>query len=255
MSFLSALGKIAGIAAPFIPGVGPAASLGMKALSKAPTALSALGNVASNASAGRAAGREKEIDIEAKRDQLRNQQYGTQQGAEMNAGQLDLQRKNFTEGARGGRAKQALLADLIGGYQPTRVSVAGVKNADISGGPQLGAGGKQAMAELSRQALLAQLSPDEFTGGKVMAPPSLSQLPQAGKLDSFLNTLGPAAAIGGALGSSFGNKPQAAAPGPMGAGSTVPPEMQLGAVNAPGGPSAATAAELKRLQQQLDPSF
>jgi hypothetical protein len=99
------------------------------------------------------------------------------------------------------------------------------------------------MAELSRQALLAQLTPDEFTGGKVMAPPSLSQLPQAGKMDSFLNTLGPAAAIGGGIAGLMGQqKPPAASP------------MEAPAPAA-GTPSAMTTAELDRIRKQLDPSF
>ncbi len=261
MGFLSTLGKIAGVVTPFIPGVGPAASLGMKLASKVPSALSALGavsQVGGKQSAGAAEGRIKEADLLQRADQLRNQQYGTQQGAESNAGQLDLQRKGFTEGARGSRAKQALLADMISGYQPTRVSVAGVKNADISGGPQIGEGGRKAMAELSRQALLAQLTPDEFTGGKVLAPPSMSKLPQAGKLDTTRSVLSQIGQLGGAVAPFLSSGQQAPAPlSLMGAGTKVPPEMQLGSVSAPaaGTPSAMTAAELKRLQQQLEPSF
>jgi hypothetical protein len=151
-----------------------------------------------------------------------------------------------------------LLADMMSNYQPTRVSVAGVKNADISGGPQLGAGGKQAMAELSRQALLAQLTPDKFEGGTVMAPPSLSKLPQAGKMDSFLNTLGPASAIAGAIGSARQSQGSPNVPrmeAASGFGSLPGQEVPLGGMPTAPAPSAATAAELDRLRKQLDPSF
>ena len=241
MSFLSTLGKIAGIGASFIPGVGPAASLGMKTLSKAPTALAALGaasEVGGKQSAGAAEGRIKEADLLQRADKLLNQQYGTQQGAESNAGQLDLQRKNFTEGARGGRAKQALLADLIGGYQPTRVSVKGVPEANISGGAQIGAGGKQAMAELSRQALLAQLSPDEFTGGKVLAPPTMSALPQQGGLDKTRSVLSQIGQFGGAV-APFLSQGQS---GPAPSSAAAPPV-------APDPQSTAVQENLKRLME------
>ena len=67
------------------------------------------------------------------------------------------------------------------------------------------------MAELSRQALLAQMTPDAFTGGKVLTAPALSKLPQSGKLDSFLNTLGTVGTIGGAAGSLMKPRPEMSA--------------------------------------------
>ena len=233
MGFLSALGKIAPFAASFIPGVGPA-------LSPALGAIGAASQVGGKQAAGAAEGRIREADLLQRQDQLRNSQYGTQQGAEMNAGQLDLQRKGFTEGARGSRAKQAFLADLLGNYQPTRVSVKGVPEANISGGPQIGAGGKQAMAELSRQALLAQLTPDKFEGGNVLAPPELSTLPQAGKFDTTRSALSQIGQVGGALApflSQGQSKP------------SVRPQAAPVAGMAPDPQTTAVQENLKRLMQ------
>lgn len=189
MGLLSGLLKIGGaIAAPFTGGASLLA-----------TGLGAAGDIAGKAAGGAAAGRQAESQALLSRDQLANQQYGIKQGAEMNAGQLDLQRKNFSEGARGDRAKQALIASILGGgFQPTNVSVPGVKNATITGG--LGEsiknpGAQAAMQELMKQALAAQLAGDTFTGGKVLDAPTISQVPKAGLLEKVLGGVG----LGGSL--------------------------------------------------------
>lgn len=193
MSFLSSLLKLGGaVAAPFTGGASLAATA-------AGGLFDNLGKTAGSAAQGAAGGRQIDTQNILTQDALRNSQYGTQQGAEMNAGQLDLQRKNFTEDARGGRAKQALIASLLGGgFQPTSINVPGVKSATMTGGlaESLKApGSQQAMQELMRQALDAQLAGGQpggevFTGGKVLPPPPLSKLPQAGKLENILGGVG-----------------------------------------------------------------
>lgn len=196
MSFLSGLLKIGGLAAaPFTGG----ASL---ALTGGAGIVDSLGKTASGAAQGAASGRQLETENILRQDALRNSQYGTQQGAEMQAGNLDLSRKNFTEDARGSRAKQALIASILGGgFQPTSVNVPGIKNATITGGlaESLKApGAQQSMAELMKQALAAQLDGadgESFTGGSVLTPPKLSTLPKAGKMENILGGVG----LGGSI--------------------------------------------------------
>jgi hypothetical protein len=198
MSFLSGLLKVGGaIAAPFTGG----ASLGL-------SALGGIGDIAGKAAGGAASGREREAQLLMQQDQLRNSQFGTQQGAEMQAGNLDLNRKNFEEGARGGRAKQALLASLLGGgFQPTSIDVPGIKKSTMTGGlaeSLKSPGAQQAMQELMRQALAAQMqqgSPqgEQFTGGAMLKPPTLNAMPKAGMLEKILGGVGVGGSILGSL--------------------------------------------------------
>lgn len=164
--------------------------------------ISAGGQVAGQAAAGRAAGREREALLNNQRDQLSGSQYSTAQQALMNAGTLDLQRQQFQENSRGGRAKQALIGSLLQGLQDVNISVPGIKTAQVSGGLRpsaIGAGGRAAAGELEKQALLKMLQGDEFTGGDILSMPGLTPMPQAGRLDSILSTLGTAGSIAGAI--------------------------------------------------------
>ena len=164
-----------------------------------------IADMAGKSAGGAAAGRQQDTQNLLTQDQLRNQQYSTAQNAQMNAGQLDLQRKGFTEDARGGRAKQALIASILGGgFQPTQVSVPGIKNAQISGGlaeSLKNPGAQASMQELLKQALSAQLAGadgEQFSGGAILPPPAMSALPKAGKLENILGGVG----LGGSLLSS-----------------------------------------------------
>lgn len=212
MGFLSSLMKIGGlIGAPFTGG----ASLGLTGLGAAmgggddqgggvADMLSGIGKTTSGAATGAASGRQLDTRNILDHDQLANQQYSTHQGAETNAGQLDLQRKDFTEKARGGRAQQAMLASILGGgFTPTSINVPGVKSATLSGGlmdSMKAPGAQQAMQELMRQALAAQMEGgkpggETFTGGSVLTPPPLSALPKAGKLENVMGGIG----LGGSI--------------------------------------------------------
>ena len=161
-----------------------------------------LGNLFGKGAEKSAQGRVQESNLLQQRDLLRNQQFNTQQGAEMNAGQLDLQRKGFTDDARLNRAKQAALADLLMNYSPQRVSVKGVPDAQISGGTRLGEGGRAGLAEMQKQALAALLKGDTFEGGKVLAPPSLSALPKASGWEKTQGILGTIGSLAGGLGAT-----------------------------------------------------
>src|SRR5688500_4448365 len=73
--------------------------------------------------------RMKQFEALIAQDALRNQQFSTGQNAQMQQGQLDLQRKGFTEDARGNRMKQAMLGSILQNWSPASVNVPGIQNA------------------------------------------------------------------------------------------------------------------------------
>jgi hypothetical protein len=108
----------------------------------------------------------------------------------------------FSENSRGGRAKQALIGDLLSRVQDVNISVPGIKNATITGGLRpsaLGEMGRATGGELSRQALLALMEGDQFQGGERLQAPGLTPLPKPSTLDTILSIAGPAASIAGGL--------------------------------------------------------
>lgn len=154
---------------------------------------------ASNIAAARAQGRVHEANINVGRDSNANNTYATQQRAQTDAGQLDLQRQQFLEQARGNRARQATIADLLMGHTPTRVSVPGIRNASISGGLKLGEMGRASLGEMGRQALLAQAQPPEFTGGEMLRAPEQAPMPRGNAVDSILGNLGQWGSLAGVI--------------------------------------------------------
>lgn len=175
-------------------------------------ALPLIGSMLGGLAGGRSKGKQEEANLLMQRDALQNQQYGTAQNAQFQAGQQDLQRKGFTEDARGNRARQAMIGDLLQNLQDVNISVPGVRNATVTGGLRpsaLGDQGRQAAGNLAKQALMAQMTPDQFSGGALLTPPKLSALPQSNWFDKFLNIAAPAASIAGGL---FGQQGQTQAP-------------------------------------------
>ena len=141
-----------------------------------------------------------------------SQNYGTQQGAILNllqqreAATRDRADRALTSPAV--RAKQAVIAQMLSNYTPQTVSglPAGVSVPQTSGGglaalmssPQA----KAALEQLTRQALLAQLTgsdvpamPDQ--SGAMLAPP---QMAKPGKFESIAGAIGLGGGILGALG-------------------------------------------------------
>jgi len=218
MGLLSSLLGIGGaIAAPFTGG-------GSLALS----ALGGLGRVAGQAAAGSSAQRQDENQQQLTRDQLLNQQYNTQQGAQMQAGNLDLQRKQYTDSSRGNNAKQALIASLLQNYSPTAVSVPGIKNADVGGGlgnAMLNNPNAQAsLAQLYKDALAAQMNPQQFSGGQMLTPPTIAEPKGSSGLEKVLGGVGLGGSLLGALsglGSGQSQMPSMPAPA-AGMGNQVP---------------------------------
>lgn len=161
-------------------------------------AITGLGGLLGGGAKAASDGRMNEAQLNVLRDRNALDAYGTAQNAQFQQGGLDLQRKGFTEDARGGRAKQAAIADLLAKFKPTQISVPGIPQAQVSGGLQgLGAGGQQAMAELMKQALAAQLAGDKFEGGNILKAPTQSAIPKAGLLEKIMG-------IGGMIGQGAG---------------------------------------------------
>jgi hypothetical protein len=178
----------------------------MSLLSKAAPYMGAVGKAASGTASGAAAGRKTEADLNVARDQIANQGYSIGQQAQMNAGSLDLQRKGFEEQARGSRAKQAAMADMLANFKGTNISTPGIRSSTISGGLSVDSPGvQQAMAKMREQALLAQLKGDTpggegFTGGNILATPTQTPIPQAGMMEKIMGTAGQVAGWGGLIG-------------------------------------------------------
>jgi hypothetical protein len=194
-------------------GLGAAGSVGTlgklagmgKTLSNYSDTLGDVSQIMGATSAGRGAGRAAESQLLDQRDRTATDRYQTEQAAQMAAGQQDLQRKGFTEQARGGRAKQAAIADMLANFQGTNISVPGIQSANISGGMQMHDGAKQAMGKLREQALLAQLKGDspggeDFQGGTILKPQAMSNVPQANGYDKFLNVASSLSGVAGAFG-------------------------------------------------------
>ena len=197
MGFGSFLSTIAGIgAAPFTGG----ASLG----AVLPGLLSVGGEVASGIGKGRAAGRESEATLLTARDRNAIDRYDSEQRAKLDAAKLgeDALRDRLDRSLESPqkRAGQAALGDILANIKSSGVSgLPGyIPKIAFSGGltpDLLGPMARTAGSTLARDALMAQLTGSDVPAAPNLsalgtAAPELSPLPQAGKLDSFLNTLG-----------------------------------------------------------------
>src|SRR6185436_18499265 len=143
---------------------------------------------------GAASGRAAEGTATQNQDRNAINLYGTRQGAENAAAQTDLDRKRYTDTSRGTNANRAVIAALLGGGQMgSHISVPGVRNATVSGGPMAALASNPdalaALASLGSQSSSALTSPAAFTGGNMVAPPSLTALPKESKGGGFLDTL------------------------------------------------------------------
>jgi len=173
-----------------------------------------IGQVAAARSAARAQGRQQEASNNLAVDEYGQNNYRTEQGAQLTAGNLAeqarLDRAKLGIEAPAARTKQALWGDLIQHLQDARVTGLGshVPNVQVEGGLRPSAisqaGRNAAGSALQTQAMQALLS-----GSDVPAMPDFSKLlidapdatplPQASGQDTFLNTLATigAAAQGG----------------------------------------------------------
>ena len=180
MGWLSALGKIAG-------------------------AVTGLGSVMGAQQGGAASGREKQAAANLAFDRNALDRYQTEQGAQFNAGNLDLQRKDYESGNRATTAKQSLIASLLGGagggMDPTSIQdgkASGGLLAALKSNPDAMA----AMRNLHGQADQAQMAPSNFQGGNLLTAPKLTPVPQIDK-GGFMSTLASILQGAGAVGSGL----------------------------------------------------
>jgi hypothetical protein len=163
-------------------------------------ALPVISNIFGGASKGAQEGRNTQASQQAQQDLIRSSQYNTAQNAQMQQGNLDLNRQQFSEAARGNRGREAMIGEVLANWKPGSVSVPGIQNATISGGLQnLPEGAKAAAAEMAKQAMAKMLTGDTFQGGQILPQPGVTPLPQPGKFDKFLDIAGFASALGGGL--------------------------------------------------------
>lgn len=201
MSFWSLLGKIgAGVAAPFTGGASLAAI----------PAIDSLSSVLGKQEQGAATGRQSQAELQQGQDRNAVSLYGTQQGAQNSAAQTDLERKNYTDQALTSNAKHALLASLLGGGKMGgSISIPGITNATVSGGPMAAlAQNPEALAALKSfgdQSTQKLNTAPTFTGGEVLKPPSLTPLPEQSSTSSFLSTLARIGQLAGTAGGQGGN--------------------------------------------------
>lgn len=201
MGFWSTLGTIGSIAAaPFTGGT---------SLAWLPAALGAagqVGNVLGKASGGKQDANQAQAVNDATLNNQRLNSYNTQQNAQMNQGQLDLQRKQFDENSEAARLKRALVGSLLGNMQDFNISMPGIPQAQVSGGlkpSSLGQGGRDAAAEMVARALSQVRSGNQYQGGNILQAPTLQAPTRIDSGTGFLDTAALIASLGGALGAGM----------------------------------------------------
>lgn len=163
-----------------IPGVGPA--------------LGAVSSVLGSQQAGKAKGAADTAALTQGQDRNAIALYQSKLQAERDAAQNDIERQKFSAGEQGRNAKNAIFSALLGGGIPhTSINVPGIQSAQVSGGLldalKNNPDALASLATLKGQANTALQKGPSFTGGSLVAPPSLTPLPNMGKSNSFLSTL------------------------------------------------------------------
>lgn len=244
MGWLGTLGKIASVA-----GVGAAAPFtggsSLAALGPILGAAGTIGGVLSKAAGSSAAGRAHETNLLTDRDRVALERFRSMQEAQNQAARTDLERKQFSEAAPLNRARQAALAGALMNYKPTRVSVAGIPDAQISGGTHLGEAGRAGLAEMQKQALVRLLAGEKgesFKGGNLLNAPELSPLPTRSGWEKVAGILGTIGSLGGAVAPFL----------PRGGGGYTPPSIGL---NAGFGGLPGEQLELPELPEEYAPDY
>lgn len=198
MGLLSSLMKIGGaVAAPFTGGASLALTGAGGLLDKVGQAGSVMGAQQGGANNARVA--QGQLNLGHDRNLL--DRYGLEQRAQMDAGQMDLQRKGFETSNRSTSAKQALIGALLGGgLTPTSIGPSGASGGllrSLNANPEALA----AMKLLGSQGSTAQNTPLQFTGGNIVAPPKLTDVPKidvgGGKMGTLTKILQIIGSFGG----------------------------------------------------------
>lgn len=201
----TALGTAAGVGG--AAGAG-AAGAGSSGLMKALQTAGKLGSLATGASQGLQAGRYADANQNLERDRLAGSIYNTQQNAQFNKAQQELQQRQFSLNAPANRAKQTALGDLLANVQDVNITPpSGIRMGNITGGLRpsaLGPNARQAGGDLSRQALMALLDQrdQKFDPIQMIAPPQITPGTQPGKAENLLGILGTVGGLAGGFGES-----------------------------------------------------
>ena len=191
MGWLSTLAKVGLVgAAPFTGGASLAALPATSLLDKIGGGAAAAGTVMGGQQAGANNARVAQGQLDLSKDRNAIDLYGSQQNAQNQAAQTDLQRQAFTGQNRSNTAKQALIGALLGGG-----SKPGGLGAMLNGSPEAMA----AMKTLSSQGSEAQAAPPSFSGGQTVAAPTLTQMPKIDIGDSKTGNLAKILQIIGAV--------------------------------------------------------
>lgn len=198
MGFWSTVGKIAPVAASFIPVVGPVAGAGLKALS-GKALLSAGLNAAGSVASGMEKGREGENNAALERAMLEREILRDKENAHMGRADLELKQKSHALDARGTNYKDAMRSALAKNITDVSIDAPGVKKMAFSGGLRpsaMGVEGRAAADAMNRQSMEALLKGETFTPLPAVAS---AALPQYKKPGFFENLLGAGGAVGSAI--------------------------------------------------------
>lgn len=188
----------------------PLVVLGFGFLAALPMIGSALGKVFGGASEASAQNQLERQQLEQNRNRQLIDLYGTQQGAQMQQGQLDLQRQAFQSGEEGTRLKRALLGQLLGNAQALDIDIPGIQKPKMTGGlsvNSLGQGGRDIGAEMTARALMQLRAQPKYEGGQILQAPTIAPIGKTGG-NGFLNALGTIGSLIGGAGSMFGGQRQ-----------------------------------------------
>lgn len=179
-------------------------------------AVSAAGTVAGKAGEKRAEGRAAEAQLNAERDRIAANNYATQQQAQLQQRNQQLNERQFALNAPSTRLSQLIRGNILQSAMDPHTSVAGIPETKTTGGlrPSMFSDeAKQGGGALVQQALSGLMSGDKFDPMTLLTPPSQTPLPQAGRADSILNGLGYGGAFAGALAPFLGRRAPVATPG------------------------------------------
>jgi hypothetical protein len=156
-----------------------------------------LGTVLAKQQEGKAQGKVAQANVNQNQDRNATSLFATQQNAQNQAGQLDLERKQFENTNRAAQAKQAMIGALLGhGMTPTSISgghASGGLMASLNANPEA----LLAMRTMGSQGAQAQNTPVQFQGGQMVKPPSLTPTPEVDK-GGWLASLASLAQLAGA---------------------------------------------------------
>ena len=161
-------------------------------------------NMASQYSAGRNQARQQALQGQQVQNQQKVNQNQDQNSVALRLAEIELLRKQFEESNRAGRARQVAQGGAMSNVQDLSFSrPSHITNFQVSGGMRpsaMGAEGRAAGGELSRQAMMSLLQGgNEFSPVQTAGPVNLdASLPQESTFDKIVGGIGTAGSAIGA---------------------------------------------------------